>query len=119
MTELKITFDVAENLRPLVERRMTGSTLSDRRIRSLDVPTGPVHIRVMIMAIRCYQRILSPLVGNSCVFEPSCSCYAEMAIREFGLAVGSKKTVGRLLRCKPGGGGLDLTCLRKDKWSTR
>ena len=67
-------------------------------------------IRMMIIGlIRCYQYLLSPLMGSCCRFHPTCSCYAEIAIHRFGLIIGGYLTVRRLLRCHPfHPGGIDL-----------
>lgn len=58
----------------------------------------------LIAAIRCYQWTLSPIVGNQCRYEPTCSAYAIGAIRRYGPLYGCVKTAGRLLRCHPWGG---------------
>jgi len=67
---------------------------------------GPVSLRGLI---RIYRWTLSPLLGPSCRFEPSCSVYAEevLASQPFGRALW---LVGRrLARCHPfHPGGLDL-----------
>jgi putative membrane protein insertion efficiency factor len=44
---------------------------------------------------------LSPLVGGHCRFWPSCSAYAEEAIRKHGARRGARLALGRLLRCQP------------------
>ncbi|AAO91410.2 hypothetical cytosolic protein [Coxiella burnetii CbuK_Q154] len=46
---------------------------------------------------------------SSCRFYPSCSCYAETALKRFGVIKGSGLTVWRLLRCHPfHPGGVDF-----------
>ncbi|HCQ16660.1 MAG TPA: membrane protein insertion efficiency factor YidD, partial [Cryomorphaceae bacterium] len=47
-------------------------------------------------------------LGNRCVFDPSCSHYAEQAFREKGFFKGVKLTLIRLRRCNPSNGGTDL-----------
>jgi uncharacterized protein len=43
-----------------------------------------------------------------CKYHPSCSAYASLAIREFGLVHGGAKSAWRLLRCNPWSrGGVD------------
>lgn len=65
--------------------------------------------RLLIAAIRAYQRWLSPLLGGQCRFLPSCSEYAALAIEEWGPIRGSLLAGWRLLRCQPfSAGGLDL-----------
>ena len=44
------------------------------------------------------------LFGPACRFEPSCSAYAETAIREYGVLRGGYMAARRLLRCHPMGG---------------
>lgn len=58
-------------------------------------------IAAMIGLIRVYQVTLSPLLGNVCRFEPSCSRYMVGALKKYGLFRGSFKGVGRVLRCHP------------------
>ncbi|MGF1527725.1 MAG: membrane protein insertion efficiency factor YidD [Candidatus Competibacterales bacterium] len=45
--------------------------------------------------------MFSPLQGNRCRFEPSCSAYALEALRRFGVWRGGALTLWRLLRCHP------------------
>ena len=59
---------------------------------------------VLIGLIRLYQATLSGLFRSACRFEPSCSRYAETAIRHHGTLRGSWLTIRRLARCRPGGG---------------
>lgn len=54
--------------------------------------------------IRLYQALLSPLLGSSCRFAPSCSAYAHEAVRRYGCLRGGALAVRRLLRCHPFGG---------------
>jgi putative membrane protein insertion efficiency factor len=54
--------------------------------------------------IRLYQLILSPFLGASCRFTPTCSAYAAEAIRKWGPWKGSWLAIKRIGRCRPGGG---------------
>ena len=65
--------------------------------------------RVALLAgIRLYRATLSGWLGGQCRFYPTCSHYAEEAIRARGAAVGSAFAVWRILRCNPfGKGGID------------
>ena len=58
-------------------------------------------INIFIFFIRIYQRILSPLFGPKCRFTPSCSQYAVIALRRFGLIKGGWLMVKRVLKCHP------------------
>jgi uncharacterized protein len=51
--------------------------------------------------IRLYQWTVSPLLGPTCRFHPSCSHYALEAIVRFGVLRGSALTAMRLARCHP------------------
>lgn len=57
--------------------------------------------RVAIAILRVYRWCISPMLGANCRFYPSCSCYAEEAIRLHGVSRGAYLTVRRLLRCHP------------------
>ncbi|MDM8515958.1 membrane protein insertion efficiency factor YidD [Desulfobacterales bacterium HSG16] len=58
--------------------------------------------------IRAYQYIVSPLLGSTCRFYPSCSEYAYTAISRYGLFKGSFLSFKRILRCHPfHPGGID------------
>jgi putative membrane protein insertion efficiency factor len=64
--------------------------------------------RLAVVVIRGYRAALSPLLGPSCRFVPSCSHYGEEAIERFGLLHGGALTLWRILRCHPfSQGGLD------------
>lgn len=64
--------------------------------------------RIAIFLIRIYQRGISPLLGPSCRFYPSCSHYAIEALQRFGLIKGSYLAIRRLLKCHPfHEGGID------------
>jgi uncharacterized protein len=63
---------------------------------------------LLILPIRAYQRVLSPLLGPRCRFHPSCSSYAIEAIEKHGAARGGWLAARRLTRCHPlNDGGLD------------
>lgn|GEM_PF-1425621 len=54
--------------------------------------------------IRAYQVVLSPLLGQSCRFTPTCSAYALEALDRHGLLRGGWLAAWRILRCHPWGG---------------
>lgn len=63
---------------------------------------------LLILLIRGYQLIVSPLFPPSCRFIPSCSDYARQALETHGLLKGTMLSAWRLLRCQPFcSGGLD------------
>ncbi len=58
--------------------------------------------RALILLLRIYQAVLSPLLPAACRFEPTCSAYAVAAITRHGPLRGLWLTLKRLLRCRPG-----------------
>jgi uncharacterized protein len=68
-----------------------------------------VPARVALLgAIKLYRITLSGWLGGQCRFFPTCSRYAEEAIRTHGALRGTALTVRRILRCNPfGRGGFD------------
>lgn len=59
-------------------------------------------MKALVLAlIRLYQVTLSPLIGQSCRFEPSCSRYTATCVERFGAMRGSWLGVRRILRCHP------------------
>ena len=57
--------------------------------------------RVLSLLIRGYRYSLSPFLGASCRFHPSCSAYALEAIERHGALRGVWIAVRRLIRCHP------------------
>ena len=63
---------------------------------------------VVIGAIRAYRILIGRWLPPICRFEPTCSRYAEEAVRRYGPFRGSWMAAGRLLRCHPfHRGGID------------
>lgn len=56
---------------------------------------------VAIGLIWAYRIVVSPVLPTTCRFQPSCSVYAEEAIRRHGLVRGGLLAGRRLLRCHP------------------
>ena len=56
---------------------------------------------ILLGLIRAYQIVISPLLGPSCRFYPSCSCYAHTAIERHGALRGSWLAARRIARCHP------------------
>jgi putative membrane protein insertion efficiency factor len=65
------------------------------------VRTSSVIERLARGAIRLYQLIGSPFIGNQCRFHPTCSNYALEAIEVHGVWKGSWLALRRLGRCQP------------------
>ncbi|MBC8520213.1 MAG: membrane protein insertion efficiency factor YidD [Gammaproteobacteria bacterium] len=56
---------------------------------------------ILILLVRGYQIVLSPWVGQSCRFTPTCSSYAIDALKEYGALRGSWMAIRRIGRCHP------------------
>lgn len=59
---------------------------------------------ILIWFIRVYQRYAKSETRLRCCYTPSCSEYAILALKKYGVCIGSIKAIKRLLRCGPPGG---------------
>ena len=57
--------------------------------------------RLLLRAIRFYQRFVSPAFPARCRFSPTCSAYAYEAIQKYGALKGGWLALKRLSRCHP------------------
>jgi putative membrane protein insertion efficiency factor len=55
----------------------------------------------LVLLVRGYRFFLSPWLGSSCRFEPTCSAYALKALDQHGAIAGTLLTAGRIVRCHP------------------
>ena len=67
---------------------------------------------ILIKIIKGYKFLLSPLLGNSCRYLPTCSEYSIEALKNYGFFKGTYMSVLRVLSCHPikflgGGDGFD------------
>ncbi len=63
---------------------------------------------LLIVLIRCYQFLISPLLGPCCRFYPSCSSYCLAAVKKHGCVKGLGLGFLRLVKCHPfHPGGID------------
>ncbi|WP_428421084.1 membrane protein insertion efficiency factor YidD [Methylibium sp.] len=73
--------------------------------------------RLLMGAVRAYRLLLSPWLGSSCRFTPSCSAYALEALERHGALGGSYLATRRLLRCHPAcSGGHDPVPAQPPGW---
>lgn len=56
---------------------------------------------LLLVLVRLYRRLISPLLGKNCRFHPTCSAYAEQALLTHGAVRGSWLAVRRVGRCHP------------------
>jgi putative membrane protein insertion efficiency factor len=56
---------------------------------------------IMLVLIYLYQHCFSILFGPCCRFTPSCSAYASLSIRRFGIIEGARLALRRVVRCHP------------------
>ena len=77
-------------------------------VRRLLWRAGAPARSILLVGIALYRMTLSGWLGGQCRFLPTCSRYAEDAIRTHGAVKGSILAMGRVLRCNPfGRGGID------------
>ena len=55
----------------------------------------------LILLVRAYQVVLSPLLPAACRYYPSCSAYAIEALERHGALRGSWLALRRIGRCNP------------------
>tara|TARA_B100001121_G_scaffold54779_1_gene48275 strand:- start:382 stop:633 length:252 start_codon:yes stop_codon:yes gene_type:complete len=66
----------------------------------------------LIKIIKAYKYLVSPLIGHSCRYLPTCSEYSIDALKEYGFFRGLYMSIKRILSCHPikllgGGEGFD------------
>ena len=67
---------------------------------------------IIIKSIKCYKFLISPLLGNSCRYLPTCSEYCVEALQTYNLPKALYLSLRRILSCHPikflgGGEGFD------------
>jgi len=78
--------------------------------------TARLPQRLLIGLVRGYRLLLSPWLGSSCRFEPTCSAYALDALARHGAAAGTYLTLARIGRCHPWcAGGFDPVPARRPR----
>lgn len=72
---------------------------------------------ILIVLLKAYRKVVSPLYGQVCRFFPSCSAYALEAVTVHGAVKGSWLAVRRLVRCHPwNAGGVDHVPAGTREW---
>ncbi len=64
---------------------------------------------LVLLPVRMYQAVISPIMPQVCRFYPSCSNYFVLAVQKHGPIRGACKGVWRVCRCNPfSRGGIDM-----------
>ncbi len=71
-----------------------------------------IFTNILINIIKIYKFLISPILGNSCRYLPTCSDYSIEALKTYGFFKGSYMSFKRIISCHPikflgGGGGFD------------
>ena len=70
----------------------------------------------LVGLVKGYRLLLSPMIGGSCRFNPTCSAYSIEALEKHGALAGTYLTVHRIVRCGPWcDGGHDAVPLEKPR----
>jgi uncharacterized protein len=84
-------------------RARLGAVTRDLARRLVRLPAATV-----VLLLRLWQLVVSPVYGQTCRFYPSCSSYALEAVDRHGLLRGGWLALRRLGRCHPWNpGGVD------------
>ncbi|OKS87228.1 membrane protein insertion efficiency factor YidD [Mucilaginibacter polytrichastri] len=73
-------------------------------MRALSKLIKTVFGYIFIVLIKLYQYLLSPILGASCRYTPTCSQYGIEAVKKHGAFKGGWLTLKRIGRCHPWGG---------------
>ena len=83
-----------------LERSAPSSSAESTAERVGDRPIA-LQGQLLLALIAGYRGLLAPFLGGFCRFVPSCSAYAEQAVRAHGAGKGARLAFLRLLRCHP------------------
>ena len=62
----------------------------------------------ILLIIKIYQTVLSPILPSTCRYSPTCSEYPKQSLIKFGLIKGGMISIKRIIKCNPwGGNGYD------------
>tara|TARA_A100001015_G_scaffold276669_1_gene335107 strand:+ start:349 stop:600 length:252 start_codon:yes stop_codon:yes gene_type:complete len=76
-----------------------------------------IFTNILIKFIKGYKYLISPFLGNSCRYLPTCSEYSIEALETFGFLKGSYLSLKRIFSCHPIkflGGGEGFDPIKKD-----
>jgi putative membrane protein insertion efficiency factor len=58
---------------------------------------------LLIIPIKFYQKVISPMLGSNCRFQPTCSAYSLEAVEKYGFFKGGYLAIKRIFSCHPWG----------------
>jgi putative membrane protein insertion efficiency factor len=85
------------------------TSIASSRPTTASMPRGPqATTRALVRLVRMYQRLVSPVLPDTCRYTPSCSEYTAQALTTHGMVRGAWLSVRRIARCHPwADGGYD------------
>ena len=67
-----------------------------------------IFTHILIKLIKIYKYLISPFIGPSCRYLPTCSEYSIEALKTYGFAKGVMVSFKRIMSCHPwGNSGFD------------
>ena len=67
-----------------------------------------IFTHLLIKFIKIYKYLISPLIGPSCMYLPTCSDYSIEALKTYGFVKGLLLSLKRIMSCHPwGNSGFD------------
>jgi len=78
-----------------------------------------VFVWILVLPVKLYQWLISPILPNACRYSPTCSEYAIQALRIHGPFIGLWLGTKRILSCHPWGGMGDDPVPEKGSCSCR
>ncbi len=63
-----------------------------------------IFVFLLIIPVKIYQWFISPMLGASCRYTPTCSEYSIQALKKYGPIKGLYLAIKRILSCNPWGG---------------
>ncbi len=63
-----------------------------------------IFVFLLIIPVKIYQWFISPMLGASCRYTPTCSEYSIQALKKHGPIKGLYLAIKRILSCNPWGG---------------
>ena len=75
--------------------------MSDPRVAAVVRHVRRIPAYGVLLLIRSYQLVLSPMLPASCRYVPTCSAYAAEAVERYGAVRGGWMAARRIARCHP------------------